>query len=94
MFLRVFITNGCRERFLLYIFGQSCRLISYRSDEYESALNSALKLLEITVESEEAEIRKAYLDKAKIYHPDSLSDSADPKQFAKVTTILFYIINF
>ena len=82
MSLRVFFIDGYRERRLLLVFGQNnFRPISYRRGDHKSAL----KLLEITEECEEAEIRKAYLDKARIYHPDSLSDSADPKQFAKVT---------
>ena len=65
---------------MLNVLGHNFRLIlSYHNGDYKSAL----KLLEITAECEEAEIRKAYLDKAKVCHPD-LSDSADPKQFAKV----------
>ena len=65
------------RRFFLRLYGQNFRLISH---DYKSAL----KLLEITEECEESQIRKAYLDKAKVYHPDSLSDAADAKQFAKV----------
>ena len=82
MSLRVFFGDGCTKRRLLLVLGQNnFRLISYHRNDYELAL----KLLEITKECEEPEIRKAYLDKARIYHPDSLQDSADPKQFAKVT---------
>lgn len=83
MFLRVFFQDGYTNGRLLLVLGQNInfRLISYRRGDYESAL----KLLEITEECEESEIRKAYLDKARVYHPDSLQDSADPKQFAKVT---------
>ena len=86
MSLRVFDANGYRGRLLLYVFGHNLRLISYHNGDYKSAL----KLLEITAECEEAEIRKAYLDKAKVYHPDSLSDCADPKQFAKVMSTEFH----
>lgn len=71
-----------KGRSLLCAFGHNFRLFSCHSGDYESAL----KLLEITAECEETMIRRAYLDKAKVYHPDSLSDSADPKQFAKVMT--------
>ena len=80
MSLRAFTINDY-GRLFRNVFGHNFRLISsYHNGDYKSAL----KLLEITAECEEAEIRKAYLDKAKVYHPDSLSDSADPKQFAKV----------
>jgi len=72
------------NRFLVCIFKHSFRLISHYSGDY----TSALKLLEITEECEEGEIRKAYLDKAKVYHPDSLLDSADPEKFAKVSVVL------
>ena len=80
MSFRVFDKNGYRGRLLLNVFGHNFRLMSYHNGDYKSAL----KLLDITAECEEAEIRKAYLDKAIVYHPDSLSDSADPKQFTKV----------
>ena len=68
------------HRFFLRIYGHDFRLISHHSGDYKSAL----KLLEITEKCRESQIRKAYLDKAKVYHPDSLSDAADAKQFAKV----------
>lgn len=95
MSLRTFNINDYRGRLLLNIFGHNFRLISlsYHNGDRDGDYKSALKLLEITAECEEAEIRKAYLDKAKVYHPDSLSDSADPKQFAKVMfSTEFYLL--
>jgi len=56
------------------------RQLSHKSSEYESAL----KLLGVQVGSGEVEIRRAYLDKARMYHPDSTSGSADAQKFSEV----------
>ena len=58
------------------------RQLSHRDSEYK--YESALKLLGVEVGCGEVDVRRAYLDIARIYHPDSSSGCADAQKFSEV----------
>jgi len=58
------------------------RQLSHRGRKFN--YESALELLGVKAGSGEVDIRRAYLDKARIYHPDSPSGCADVQMFSEV----------
>ncbi|MFA4852888.1 MAG: GvpL/GvpF family gas vesicle protein [Bacteroidales bacterium] len=57
-------------------------------------VEQAKKEFELTEETSESEIKKAYLEKAKLFHPDAQSENGDEKNFNRINKAYHTLLDY